>query len=235
MNVNDLRPAKEFAVQFGCKMTVYGKPGSGKTPVCVHTAPRPLLLAAEPGMLTLRNSTCPTYPAFTGAKNDEFFNWWFGSNESKAFDTLIWDSASEYAEMLVREGMGGTSKGGNEAHGMRVYGKMARDVMARFNQLYFQQQKHIILITKMDRLEVNGSMYHRPYFPGKYLPTAVPHLFDVVTCLGNWNVPGAPGVPGETKAFRTKETYDYQGRDRSGNLLEFEPPDVSRIISKVMA
>lgn len=233
MQASDLKPARDFALQFGCKAVVYGKPGAGKTPICVNTAPRPLLLASEPGMLTLRNSTVPTYPAFTGAKNEEFFTWWFGSNEAKSFDTLIWDSASEYAEMLIREGMGGQSKAGNEAHGMRVYGKMARDVMEKLNKLYFQPMKHIILITKMERLDINGVLYHRPYFPGKQLPVAVPHFFDLVTCLGDWNVPGIPGV--ETKAFRTKESYDYNGRDRSGRLLEYEPADVSKLIAKVMS
>lgn len=232
MQASDLQPARNFALQFGCKAVVYGKPGTGKTPICVKTAPRPLLLASEPGMLTLRDSTCPTYTAFTGARNEEFFTWWFGSNESKAFDTLIWDSSSEYAEMLVREGMGGASKAGNEAHGMRVYGKMARDVMDKFTKLYFQQQKHIILIAKMERLDINGAIYHRPYFPGKQLPTAVPHLFDLITCLGTWNI---PGVTGEQVAFRTKETYDYTGRDRSGRLAEYEPPNVTSLIAKVMS
>lgn len=230
MQASDLRPARDFAVQFGCKAVVYGKPGAGKTPICVNTSPRPLLLASEPGMLTLRASTCPTFTAFTGAKVEEFFTWWHGSNESKAYDTLIWDSPSQSAEQLIKEGMSGSSKSGNEAHGMRVYGQMARDMIKHLDKLYFQPQKHIILIAKLERMEINGSIYHRPYFPGQQLPVQVPHLFDLVTCLGDWNVPGH----GEQKAFRTKEAYDYAGRDRSGALAEYEPPDVSRLIAKVM-
>jgi hypothetical protein len=231
MQQSDLRPARDFALQFGCKMVCYGKAGSGKTPICVKTAPRPILLASEPGMLTLRDSTVPTYPAFNTVKTEEFFTWWFSSHEAKNFDTLIWDSASEYAEMHLREGFGTKSKAGNDAHGQRIYGNMARDVMEKFTKLYFMQQKHIILITKLDRFELNGTIYNRPYYPGRQLPTAVPHLFDVVTCLGDWNVPGV----GETKAFRTKESFDYMGRDRSGRLLEYEPPDVTKMIAKVMS
>ena len=231
MQQSDLRPARDFALQFGCKAVVYGKPGSGKTPVCVNTSPRPVFLASEPGMLTLRNSTVPTFTAFNPTKVDEFMLWFKGSNEAKNFDTLIWDSTSQSFEKYIEHEMGtGQSKAGNEQHGMRVYGKMARWAYGHLADLYFMPQKHIILISKLERFEINGTIYNRPYYPGKVLPVQVPHLFDLVTCLGDWNVPGV----GETKAFRTKETYDFMGRDRSGQLGEYEPPDISKIIAKVM-
>lgn len=237
MNVNDLKPAKAFALQFGCKAVLYGKPGSGKTPVAAKTSPRPVLLASEPGMLTLRDSECPTFPAFSPARVDEFMLWFKGSNEAKGFDTLIWDSASEAAEKFITTEMGsGTSKAGNEQHGMRIYGKMARWMYDHLSSLYYMERKHIILISKMERLEVNGSIYHRPYFPGKQLPVQVPHLFDLVTCLGDWNIPNVPNQSLQgTKAFRTFETFDYMGRDRSGRLSEYEPPDFSKIIAKVLS
>lgn len=231
MQQSDLRPAREFALQFGVKAVVTGKPGAGKTPVAAKTSPRPLLLASEPGMLTLRDSNCPTYTAFNPAKVDEFMLWFKGSHEAKNFDTLIWDSASEAAEKFIQAEMGGTSKAGNEQHGMRVYGKMARWMYGHLTDLYYMPQKHIVLIAKMERLDVNGMIYHRPYFPGKQLPVQVPHLFDLVTILGDWNIPGH----GDAKAFRTKETFDYMGRDRSGRLAEYEPPDVSKIIAKAMS
>lgn len=215
------------------KGVIFGKPGSGKTPVAAKTSPRPILLASEPGMLTLRDSTCPTYTAFNPAKVDEFMTWFKMSNEAKNYDTLIWDSASEAAEKYITTEMGsGTSKAGNEQHGMRIYGKMARWMYDHLSSLYYMPQKHIVLIAKMERFEVNGMIYHRPYFPGKQLPVQVPHLFDLVTVLGDWNV---PGLQGETKAFRTKESFDYMGRDRSGRLGEYEPPDLSKIIAKVMS
>ncbi|UPT53335.1 recombinase [Synechococcus phage Ssp-JY38] len=231
MNLSDAQPARAFAQQFGVKMVCYGKPGSGKTPVCVKTAPRPFLLACEPGMLTLRDCNVPTYPAFNSGKVSEFFDWWFGSHEAKQFDTLVWDSSSEACEMHIREGFKGKSKAGNDAHGMKIYGNMARDMYEQFSRLYFQPNKHIVLIAKMERLDLSGTIYHRPWYPGQQLPTQVPHLYDLVTCLGKWNVPGV----GETTAFRTAETFDYQGRDRSGRLGEYEPPDVSKLIAKCMS
>lgn len=232
MNQADLKPAQSFALNFGVKSVVYGKPGSGKTPICCDTAPRPVLMICEPGMLSMRKSTVPTWPAFNSARVDEFMLW-LASPESKNFDTVIIDSVSQMAEKNVEEGLGGTSKGGNEAHGLKVYGAMSRWMMKLLNQLYFMPQKHVILIAKMQAFEQNGMIYSRPYFPGRELPVRVPHLFDEVLCLGDYSIPGV--VPAPTKAFRCKESFDMMARDRSGNLAEYEPPDITKLIAKCVA
>lgn len=228
---NEFAPAHTFAVQFGVKMVAYGPPGGGKTPILANTAPRPVVVMSEPGFLSMRGSQVPTFPAFTPKRFDDFMEWAKGSNETKNYDTFVFDSMSQSAERKVDEELGGTSKAGNETHGQRAYGKMSRWVMEHLNTLYFMPQKHIILICKQQAFEVNGMIYYRPYFPGRELPVRVPHLFDLVTRLGTWNIPGV----GEAKAFRTKEQFDQMGRDRSGRLLEYEPPDVAKLINKIMA
>lgn len=235
MQLSDARPARDFALQFGIKGVVFGKPGSGKTPVCVNTAPRPFLLASEPGMLTLRQSTVPTFCAFNSAKIDEFFQWWMGSHEVNQFDTLVWDSASQGMEAYVDMEMSKGNKSGGEAHGLRAYGNAARAMYKHLSNLYFQPRKHIILITKQDNNNINGNIYARPYFPGKDLNVRVPHLFDLVMQLGKYNnIPGAPPVEDGHLAFKTKETFDSMGRDRSGNLAAYEPPDLSKIFAKAV-
>lgn len=233
MNQNDLKPALEFARNFGCKCVAFGGPGSGKTPICATTPPRPVLLLSEPGLLSMRKATTPTFPAFTPAKVDEFMLWFTLSNESRNYDTLVWDSASQSAEAFLAAELGGTSKAGNEQHGQRAYGKMSRWLMEHLTTLYFLPQKHVVLITKMQNFEINGAIYKRPYFPGRELPVRVPHFYDLVTQLGDYNIPGV--IPAPTKAFRTKESFDGMGRDRSGNLNEYEPPNLSTIFTKVMA
>ena len=195
---SDLRPAHDFAIQFGVKAVVFGGPGSAKTPVCVTTSPRPVVLMSEPGFLSIRKSTAPTWPAFSSAKVDEFMLWFFGSAEARNFDTLVWDSASQAHEQRVEEELGGSSKAGNEQHGMRAYGKANRWMMEHLNKLYFMQQKHIVLVTKLQNYEINGGVYKRPYFAGKELPIRVPHLFDEVLQLGEYNIPGV--IPSPTRA-----------------------------------
>lgn len=233
MDMRSLRPATEFAQQYGVKAVVYGGPGSGKTPVTVRTSPYPVLLASEPGMLTLKGSLCPTFTAFSAPRIDEFFEWFVGSVESKNFHTLIWDSASQGMEIYVTHELDKGNKSGGDAHGKKAYGDAAKKMMKHLTNLYFMAEKHIILVAKLNRSEINGGVYNRPYFPGRELNIRVPHLFDLVTCLGDWTIPNV--LPSPTKAFRTKETFDYMGRDRSGKLHEYEPPDFSHIIKKAMS
>lgn len=233
MNQNDLRPAKQFAQQFGVKSVIYGGPGVSKTPTAANTSPRPVLLLSEPGALTLKHSDVPTFPAFTPAKLDEFFLWFFSSAESANFDTLIWDSASQGAEIILDELLSGKTSAGNDAHGKKAYGTMARKMMSYFTKLYFMPAKHVVLITKLDKSDDNGTIYKRPYFPGRELNVRVPHLFDLVMCLGRYNIPGV--TPSPTTAFRCHESFDTMARFRAGNLAEYEPPNLANIFAKVMA
>jgi hypothetical protein len=233
MNINDLRPASEFAQNFGVKMAVYGGPGEGKTPITINTSPRPLLLVSEPGLLSARKSTIPTWPAFSYPKHEEFFEWFTRSREADNFDTLIWDSSSQSAEIVVDDCLTGKTKNGNKRHGQEAYGEMATSVMGWLNKLYFMPRKHIVLICKRESVELSGVMYNRPYFPGKVLPTRVPHLVDIIAYLGNHAVPGV--VPSPTKAFRCRHSYDTMARTRFDTIAEFEPPDISQIIAKAMS
>lgn len=226
MDAKDLKPARDFARMYGCKAVVFGGTGSGKTPI-FNTAPRPLLLACEPGLLSLRSSTIPTYYADTGAKIDEFFKWFFNSNEHKNFDTLGIDSASFMADVYLTEIEKGTSKAGNKKHGLQAYGDMARAVMDHLRPLYYTQQKHAYIICKEEIV----ADQKRPYFPGQMLNKEVPGLYDFVLHLGIKNVPGQ----GQVKAFQCQETFDVMSRNRTGNLNEYEPPNFSALVQKAMS
>src|SRR5512147_1136630 len=100
MQITDLKPAKQFAQQFGVKTICYGPPGSAKTPT-INTAPRPVLLATEPGLLSMRGSEVPTWIAPTKDKIDEFMKWFEHSSEAKNFDTLAIDSISQMCSIAL--------------------------------------------------------------------------------------------------------------------------------------
>lgn len=223
MNLQSLRPAKDYAIQYGVKSVIYGPAGSGKTPI-LNTAPRPVLLACEPGLLSMRKSTIPTFPAFTDAAIDEFFKWLFHSNESKNFDTIGVDSTSQMAETYLQAALK-TNK-----HGLQAYGEMARRTMDQLRGLYYMQQKHTYLIAKQEIVSDNGMGLRRPYFPGKQLPIDVPHLYDAILHLDKQNVPGQ----GQVTAFRCIGSIDVVARDRTGSLAEYEPPNFDYIVKKAM-
>lgn len=227
MDARDLKPARDFAKQYGCKIICYGGTGSGKTPLC-NTCPRPVLLACEPGLLSMKGSNVPTYQATTTQDIDAFFHWFFNSAETKQFDTLCVDSVSFMADTYLQAALNGKSKSGKKLHGLAAYGEMATNVMDHLRPLYYTKEKHTYLIAKEESLEGHAK---RIYFPGNQLKTEVPGLYDFIIHLGIHNVPGM----GQIKSFQCTESFDIVARARTGNLNEFEPPDVGALITKAMA
>lgn len=223
----DLRRAGDIACQSGVKALVYGPPGSGKTPIAA-TAPNPVLLAIEPGLLSMRGSNIATWEAPTVAKIEEFFSWLFGSAEASQFDTVCVDSISEYAELVLGEEL---AKPENK-HAMQAYGEMSRRVMPNIMKLYYMKQKHMYLICKECHKDNDEKQKLHPYFPGKDLGIKIPHLYDSIWYLSKTQV---PGIPTPTLAFRTQGTYNITARDRSGMLAEFEPPNLTDIFNKTMS
>lgn len=226
----DFQPAGSFANASGLKAIIYGPPGSAKTPI-LNTAPRPILLATEAGLLSMKGSNIPTCYASTPAAIDDFFKWLFHSNEPKNFDTVGVDSVSHLCEVYLTAILSGTSKAGNKVHGQAAYGEMAKNVMDHMRPLYHLPNKHIYAIAKQTETTINGINVMRPYFPGKYLPVELPHLFDAILRLAIHNVPSM----GATLAFRCQQSIDEIARNRTGNLSEFEPPNFGALVQKSLS
>lgn len=221
MNISDLKPAKEFALKFGAKCIIYGPPGSAKTPI-INTCPRPVLLAVEPGLLSMRSSMVPTWVAPTKARIDEFFKWFELSAETKNFDTLAVDSVSQMCNIALDES--------KAKHGLAQYGEMADYVMPYLQRLYYMKEKHMYLIAK-EELTSDGK--RRPAFPGQQLngSSGVSHLYDCILRLAKVPIPNV----GETLAFQCNGTVDIIARNRTGALADFEPPDFNALVQKVMS
>lgn len=217
-------PAGSYAHHFGVKAIVYGPPGSGKTPVC-NTAPRPVLCASEPGLLSMRGSSVPTCEAYTVEAIDDFYKWLWSSSEAANFDTVCVDSVSQQAEIiLIRE----LSK---NKDWRKAYGELSRKMMEYLNGLYYTRNKHTYLICKQGTVDESGIKMRQPYFPGQDLGIKVPHLYDEILHLDMANV---PGVAGAVQAFRCRAGFDVRARDRSGRLAEFEPPNLTQLFNKAL-
>jgi hypothetical protein len=222
MNMTDLKPASALALRLGVKCIGYGPPGSGKTPLS-NTAPNPVMLVTEPGMLSMRKSPLKhAYDAYTLERIDEFFNWFFNSPETKNFDTLIVDSVSQMCESYIAKAIKANK------HGLRAYGEMATTVMDHLTKLYYMPNKHLYLICKQQVFQTNEGTIKRPYFPGQELPVRAPHLFDVVIHVDKVQHLQHGMVTG----LRCLETFGIMARDRSGNLAEIEPPDLGALFAK---
>lgn len=226
MQMSQLKPASSFAQNVGFKAVAYGPPGEGKTPL-IKTAPRPVLLICEPGMLSMRDAhNIPAWEGYTTAKCNEFFDWLSRSNEAKNFDTVCVDSFTQYAEIELKEALA------QEKHGLKAYGRMAERVMDKANLLFYMPQKHVYLVAKQTQVEEGGVMKRRPYFPGQELNVKIPHLFDAILHIAKAQI---PGILQPQLAIRATGTIDITARDRSGRLNELEPPDLAALIQKAMA
>jgi len=225
MNQKDLRPAGTFAQNYGVKMLAYGPPGQGKTPL-IKTAPRPVLLFTEPGMLSMKGSDVPAFEGNNVKRIDEFFEWVEKSNEIRNFDTIGVDSVSNMAEIFLAEELP------KQRDPRKAYGNMSNWVMAHLNMLYYMKQKHAYLIAKEARIDTGESSGVCSYFPGKDLSVKVPHLFDLIARVAKATVPGQP-MP--VLAIRCVGNVVEHARDRTGKLNELEPPNLANLFNKAMS
>ena len=222
--------ANQLAGQYGIKTVITGPPGSGKTPL-MGTAPRAIVLALEPGYRSVRNQNFPCWNAINDLKSaEDFFAWLFGSNEAKQFDTVGFDSWSQLCDLVLNKFKAKNS------HGLKAYGEMADQIYGWAEKLFYLQQKHVVMLCKQETVYMPGPgpdpiQFSRPYFPGKNLIIQIPHLYDEFWALDEFIV---PGVNGKVSALLTKKRNDRMVRSRSGNLNEYEPPNLTDIFAKAM-
>ena len=95
-----LRSTKNFGRDAGVKVLVYGRPGAGKTRLCA-TAPSPIILSAESGLLSLADEDIPVQTITSIDDLNEVYAWLLGSEEAKDFKTVCLDSVSEIAEQVL--------------------------------------------------------------------------------------------------------------------------------------
>ena len=86
----------------GVKVLVYGLAGAGKT-MLVATAPKPLLISAEAGELSLKNFQIPMIKVQTMADIIEVYKWLVSSEEASQYETICLDSLSEIGEVVLAD------------------------------------------------------------------------------------------------------------------------------------
>lgn len=206
--------------RFGVKAVVYSGPGLGKTPL-LTTAPSPVIAFSEPGFLSVRKYEGPAYECYTYARIREFWMWAIGSQEARQFHTFCSDSVSQIAEIILSEEMP------KHKDPRKAYGEMSQKVMELMNWIYFAPNFNALLIAKEGKVE-DGKF--RPYFPGQDLNIKIPHLFDSV-----WRIEQQRQANNTMlRVVRTRESFEAFARDRSGNLAEIEPADITYLFQKSM-
>jgi len=215
---------KDLTTQ-GVKCLVYGPAGSGKTRLCA-TAPRPIVLSAESGLLSIRDSALPYVKIKKVSDLVEVRNWILNSAESKNFDTICLDSLSEIAEVFLTNL--------ECKHGQKAFFELKKTIIEVVRDFRDLDGKNVYFSAKeeLSKVDYNGSSAFKflPAMPGQKVGPELPYFFDEVFQLSVFN-----GDDGKTfGALRTQPTPQHEAKDRSGKLDPWEKPDLTQIFNKIM-
>lgn len=213
--------------QNGIKCVVYGQSGVGKTRL-ILTCPRPLVLSAEKGLLSIRGNNVMMMPEIsTLAELVAAQNWCLNDKGSAAFDTVIIDSITEIAEVVLRISSS-TNKDGRKAHG-EATSLIVNNVFRGFRDV---PRKHVVFIAKErgDEDAFTHVVQYKPDMPNTTMRTALPGYFDFVFRYINTLTPDGQRWSG----LQTFGDAQCIAKDRSGKLGPYELPNLGALFAKAM-
>lgn len=216
---------QQAAQLHGIKCLVYGKSGAGKTKLA-STAPAPIILSAESGILSLREFQIPMIQIKTVADLTEVHQWALNSAEAKQFATIYIDSISEIGEVVLANAKSQVKDP------RQAYGELIEKMMATIKAFRDLPGKNVVMAAKQEPIkdEMTGIVQYGPSMPGSKLGPQLPYLFDEVFRLGVGKT--LQGV--EYRFLQTGPDLQYDAKDRSGSLDPVERPDLSFVFSKIL-
>lgn len=211
------------------KCLVYGKSGIGKT-VLSSTAPKPIIISAEKGLLSLQDKKIPVIMIDNHIDLQEAYEFVTTNEKAKGFKTVVLDSISDIAEVVLSYFKANPPDG--NPHPQAAYGAMSDVLMPLIKQFRDIPDKHVYFIAKSKRVkdEFTGITTWMPSAPGKQIGEALPYLFDLVMAMR----------AGETEKGTTYRylqaaaDIQYEAKDRSGKLNDMEKPDLTSIFNKAL-
>ncbi len=207
----------------GVKVLVYGQAGAGKTTL-IRTAPAPLILSAEAGLLSLAGTDIPFIEIHSIAELGEVGQWITQSKEAAQFKTICLDSISEIAEVCLSEAKQSLKDG------RAAYGEMAEQMSKVIRAYRDIPGRNIYFTAKMDKSESDtGARLFAPSMPGKTLTQQLPYFFDEVLALRL--VTDKDGNTG--RALMCAPDTMWTAKDRSSRLAAWEPADLGAIFEKI--
>lgn len=209
----------------GIKCLVYGEAGMGKTTLC-KTAPEPLIISAESGLLALRDVELPVIEIKTVDDLMEAFEFCQSSSHARKFKTICIDSITEIAEVVLANAKKQV-KDPRQAYGELI--EQMNDTVKAFRDL---KGFNVYMAAKQEFVkdEVNGSQKYNPSMPGTKLGMQLPYLFDEVFALRiNKTTDGK-----EYRYLQTQPDVQFVAKDRSGVLSSIEKPDLTHVFNKIL-
>lgn len=220
-----IRSTSELSANAAVKIVVYGQSGVGKT-VMARTAPNPLILSAERGLLSVRKFNLPFVEINTLDDLRNVYQWAATNPDARSYHTLYLDSITEIADKCLAD-----EKAKNKDP-RKAYGEMQDEIVEYFRLFRDLNSHHVVFVAQMEQQKdgVSGALLYGPSIPGQKLPQKVPYFFDETFHAFRYTDPSTQVVG---YYLRTQPDNQYQAKDRSGNLDAFEPADIGHIIRKI--
>jgi hypothetical protein len=222
LNFTTTRKAAQLG---GVKTLVYSRAGVGKTTLCA-TAPNPVIISAESGLLALAKYDILAIEIKTVADLLDSYNWITSSNEARNYWTVCIDSVTEIAEVVL------TKAKGVYKDPRQAYGELIDEMLKLIKKFRDLKGRHVYISAKEERIkdDATGKLIYGPGMPGQKLGPGLPYYFDEVFHLGI-------GYTQEGKTYRylqTQPDFQYEAKDRSGALDSIERPDLNHVFNKIM-
>jgi len=219
-----IQTTKDYGLN-GVKCLVFSPAGYGKT-VLASSAPGPIIISAESGLLSLQDKNIPYIEVKSVDDVFEIYEWAKRSDEAKQYYTLCLDSVTEIAEVMLSQFKG------EERDPRQAYGRLADTMSGMIRAFRDLHGKNVYFSAKQVTFtdEASGVTSYKPSMPGKQLLNGLPFFFDEV-------FPLRLGKTEDGTVYRYLQTYAdlrYDGKDRSGKLAEIEPPNLTAIFEKIL-
>jgi len=208
----------------GIKLVLYGASGSGKT-MMGATAPNPIYISAEKGLLSLADQDIP----YIEVKTLDSFKAAYKYCVKSEYDTIVIDSLSEITTTVLDEWRARltTESSSGKIDVRQAYGKVAESIGGVIRAFRDIEGKNVVFIAKERRLtdEDSGATTFEAYMPGQVLPFDLPYLVDEFLCL-------QVSRKGE-RFVQTGSDFKRVCKDRSGKLDANEKPNLTDIFNKI--
>lgn len=214
--------SNHIKLNYGVKTCLFGGSGVGKTRL-LSTAPNPLILSAEKGMLSLRKEKVAYIDVGNYKSLTEAYQWVMSSGEARKFDTLALDSLSEIAEVVLGEELKKTSDG------RRAYGETQQQMYRLIRNFRDIDGKNIVMVAKEMLIDVGLTKCAAPIMPSEKLQAQTPYFFDLVLHM---YVGSDPATGQRFTALHTQSSMQWVAKDRSGTLDPIEYPSLSNVFKK---
>jgi hypothetical protein len=114
-----------------------------------------------------------------------------------------------------------------------AYGLHAREFLLMLRHLQSARRLHIILVGALETVvDDYNRVEHRLQIEGQRVPREIPGIVDIVLTMNSIDF-------GDGKLIRafvctSPNPWGYPAKDRSGRLEQIEPPDLGKLIAKIL-